>query len=67
MRKLLNAVAAMLAMMSSTAYASDYDGYLFAYFEGSGEGALQEHLRFALSNDGFNWKGSQPQQPCHQL
>ena len=30
-------------------------GYLFAYFEGQGPGALQEHLRFAISNDGFNW------------
>lgn len=30
--------------------------YLFAYFEGQGEGRLQEHLRFAISDDGFSWK-----------
>lgn len=32
-----------------------YAGYLFAYFEGSGEGKLQEHLRFAVSEDAQNW------------
>lgn len=33
----------------------DYAGYLFTYFEGSGENTEQEHLRFALSSDGINW------------
>lgn len=32
-----------------------YAGYLFAYFEGSGEGRLQEQLRFAVSEDATNW------------
>ena len=32
-----------------------YSGYLFAYFEGRGEGKLQEQLRFAVSSDGQNW------------
>ena len=32
-----------------------FTGYLFAYFEGSGEGKLQEHLRFAVSEDAVNW------------
>ena len=32
-----------------------YAGYLFAYFEGSGEGKLQEHLRFAISKDAKDW------------
>lgn len=32
-----------------------YDGYLFAYFEGGGEGKLQEQLRFAVSEDAKNW------------
>lgn len=32
-----------------------YDGYLFAYFEGVGEGKLQEQLRFAVSEDAKNW------------
>lgn len=31
-------------------------GYIFTYFEGTGPGHLQEHLRFAVSDDGFNWK-----------
>lgn len=34
----------------------DTDAYIFAYFEGSGDRGSQEHLRFALSEDGFNWK-----------
>lgn len=35
----------------------DYpSGYLFAYFEGNGDPALQEHLRFAISEDGVTWK-----------
>ena len=32
-----------------------FAGYLFAYFEGTGEGKLQEHLRFAISEDAVNW------------
>ena len=33
----------------------DFAGYLFAYFEGTGDGKLQEHLRFAVSEDAQNW------------
>ena len=32
-----------------------YAGYLFAYFEGGGDGNMQEHLRFAVSEDARNW------------
>lgn len=32
-----------------------FAGYLFTYFEGRGEGNLQEQLRFAISEDGVNW------------
>ena len=32
-----------------------YAGYLFAYFEGRGEGKLQEQLRFAVSRDARDW------------
>ncbi len=32
-----------------------YEGYLFAYFEGRGEGKLQEQLRFGVSADAVNW------------
>ena len=34
---------------------SPYAGYLFAYFEGSGDRNLMEHLRFAVSEDAQNW------------
>ncbi len=33
-----------------------YKGYLFAYFEGTGTQGLQEHLRFAISQDAIHWK-----------
>jgi len=33
-----------------------YRGYLFTYFEGSGDRDKQEQIRFALSEDGINWK-----------
>ena len=32
-----------------------YDGYLFAYFEGSGPLKIQEQLRFGVSADAVNW------------
>ena len=34
---------------------ANFEGYLFAYFEGRGDAKQQEHLRFALSDDGVNW------------
>ena len=37
------------------AQAQPYAGYLFAYFEGGGDKNLQEHLRFAISEDARNW------------
>ncbi len=36
-------------------YPKKLEGYLFAYFEGSGPGSGQEQLRFATSVDGINW------------
>ena len=38
-----------------------YAGYLFAYFEGSGN--KQEHLRFAISEDAKNWYALNDNQP----
>ncbi len=38
-------------------------GYLFVYFEGSGDESRQEQLRFATSNDGFSWKALNDNQP----
>ena len=43
--------------------ALDYDGYLFAYFEGRGPSHLQEQIRYAVSKDGFNWTALNHNQP----
>ncbi|WP_207774310.1 glycoside hydrolase family 43 protein [Sphingobacterium corticibacter] len=45
------------------ATSADYDGYLFAYFEGTGSPALQEQLRFAVSQDALNWYALHDNQP----
>lgn len=53
------ALAASVAAAGLPAFAAgspEYAGYLFSYFEGRGPGKEQEHLRFALSTDGVNWK-----------
>lgn len=49
-------VLVCLCLGARTAQVDPMSGYLFVYFEGSGEPALQEQLRFALSEDGVNWK-----------
>jgi hypothetical protein len=41
----------------------EYDGYLFAYFEGQGQKEKQEQLRFAVSADGVNWSALNDNQP----
>ncbi len=43
--------------------AADYAGYLFAYFEGSGDKLKQEQLRFAVSDNGIHWKALNSNQP----
>ena len=48
----------------------DYTAYLFAYFEGSGELATQEQLRFAVSADAVHWKalnGNRPVIPSDEI
>lgn len=50
----LNFISCM-TLQSSAAVPDDCKGFLFTYFEGSGDKDLQEHLRFALSDDGVNW------------
>ncbi|WP_206367937.1 glycoside hydrolase family 43 protein [Sphingobacterium chungjuense] len=40
-----------------------YDGYLFAYFEGTGSPAQQEQLRFAISRDALHWYALHDNQP----
>jgi arabinoxylan arabinofuranohydrolase len=45
-------------------------GYLFAYFEGSGEGLKQEQLRFAVSDNAKDWysiNGNQPIMPSIKI
>lgn len=59
----LLATGPSLAKKVNTTPQPHYDGYLFAYFEGKGDGALQEHLRFALSSDGVNWRALNGNQP----
>lgn len=47
-----------------------YDGYLFAYFEGSGPADLQEQLRFAVSADAQYWvalNGNRPIVPSSEI
>ena len=54
---------ALLAVLLGTAPASaakdknknKFAGYLFAYFEGTGDAKQQEHLRFAVSKDARDW------------
>lgn len=49
---------------------SEFDAYLFAYFEGKGKGEEQEQLRFALSPDAVNWfaiNGNRPIVPSDQI
>ena len=48
----------------------DFTGYLFAYFEGSGDKDKQEQLRFAASADALNWfalNDNKPIIPAEQL
>ncbi|GAB3427656.1 hypothetical protein GCM10027516_33030 [Niabella aquatica] len=40
-----------------------FAGYLFAYFEGSGQKDKQEQLRFAVSENGINWFALNRNQP----
>ncbi len=40
-----------------------YDGYLFAYFEGSGPREQQEQLRFGTSADAVHWNALNDNQP----
>ncbi|MBT32558.1 MAG: 1,4-beta-xylanase [Thalassobius sp.] len=50
---ILIAFVALLTACSSKP--KEFTGYLFAYFEGSGDAQKQEQLRFAVSEDAINW------------
>ena len=61
MNKITGWITALCLLFAVTASAQgqrvrrEFDGYLFAYFEGGGEKEEQEHLRFAVSEDARNW------------
>ncbi len=38
-------------------------GYLFVYFEGTGDSGRQEHIRYALSEDAVRWRALNGNQP----
>jgi len=40
-----------------------YDAYLFAYFEGSGDKLKQEQLRFGISTNGTQWYALNQNEP----
>jgi arabinoxylan arabinofuranohydrolase len=41
----------------------DYSGYLFAYFEGSGDKNIQEQIRFGVSADAIHWSALNQNKP----
>lgn len=41
----------------------NFEGYLFAYFEGSGKGRETEQIRFAVSENAINWFALNHNQP----
>ena len=53
MKKVNLLFAFLFVVCASSAVAQEFSGYLFAYFEGSGD--KQEELRFAVSEDAQNW------------
>lgn len=52
---LLTGMGISLPVSAQKGDGQPYAGYLFAYFEGGGEGKLQEQLRFAVSEDAQTW------------
>lgn len=64
------ALFAMQGYSQSIANKSTFSGYLFAYFEGSGDRNTQEQLRFALSHDAIHWSalnGNRPILPSSEI
>ena len=57
MKRLLSiGLIIVLATMQVQSQEEKFSRYLFAYFEGGGNAAQQEHLRFAISRDAVNWR-----------
>jgi beta-xylosidase len=53
MKRIVFSVLAVVVSLQTSA--QEMSGYLFAYFEGSGDTNLMEQLRFAVSEDAQNW------------
>lgn len=51
----LTVLAAPVAATAQTPAESDYAGYLFTYFTGNDNTRCEEAIRFALSDDGYNY------------
>ncbi|UOB17964.1 family 43 glycosylhydrolase [Abyssalbus ytuae] len=49
-------VLTVLSVTGTNAQNNNFEGYLFAYFEGNKAGYSQEQLRFAVSEDAINWQ-----------
>ena len=52
---------ALVVLISSCTKTEDYEGYLFSYFIGNGPG--EESIRFAVSEDGYNYRALNRNQP----
>ncbi len=50
---LLSAIGYVSAQNSKNT--EKFEGYLFAYFEGTGKAREQEQIRFAVSENAVNW------------
>jgi len=50
-----------LALFTGCAPTENYDAYLFVYFTGNGPG--EEAIRYAVSNDGYNYRALNNNQP----
>lgn len=67
---LLTTIITIQVCAQSTKKMNEFNGYLFAYFEGSGPKDAQEQLRFAVSSDAINWvslNNNKPIIPSSQL
>lgn len=54
----------VLCTLSVKAQNDNFEGYLFAYFEGAAENRKsEEQLRFAVSDDAINWSALNNNQP----
>lgn len=59
----LPAAAATAKAKSKAKADAKFTGYLFTYFEGTGDKNKQEQLRFAVSRDGKDWYALNDNQP----